>query len=84
MKIVKKHTLAKALSLISQLGITMLTPILICAFIGAYIDEKMNKAPIFSIIFIVLGVGAAFRNLFYHTSKQIGKDQNDKEEDHYE
>lgn len=65
---------AKNLSLISQLGITMITPILICTFIGIFIDEKINTPPIFTIIFILLGVGAAFRNLFYHTSKQIKKE----------
>lgn len=76
--------LAKALSLISQLGINMITPILICTFIGVYIDEKTNKTPLFTIIFILLGTGGAFRNLFYHTSKQIHKDQNKKKEDDYE
>ena len=82
--IVKNGTLAKALSLISQLGITMMTPILICTFIGVYIDEKTSKAPVFTIIFILLGTGGAFRNLFYHTSKQINKDQKNKKEDDYE
>lgn len=65
---------AKSLSLISQLGITMITPILICTFIGIFIDEKINSSPIFTIIFIVLGVAAAFRNLFYHTNKQVRKE----------
>lgn len=78
----KNSTLAKALSLISQLGINMITPILICTFIGVYIDEKTNKAPLFTIIFILLGTGGAFRNLFYHTSKQIHKDQKKKEDDY--
>lgn len=78
----KNSTLAKALSLISQLGINMITPILICTFIGVYIDEKTNKAPLFTIIFILLGTGGAFRNLFYHTSKQIQKDQKKKEDDY--
>ena len=65
---------AKSLSLISQLGITMITPISICTFIGIFIDEKVKTAPIFTIIFIILGVGAAFRNLFYYTSKQAKKE----------
>lgn len=80
----KNNTLAKALSLISQLGINMMTPILICTFIGVYIDEKTNKTPLFTIIFILLGTGGAFRNLFYHTSKQISNDKKNKKEDDYE
>ena len=78
----KSSTLTKALSLISQLGINMITPILICTFVGVYIDEKTNKAPLFTIIFILLGTGGAFRNLFYRTSKQIHKDQKKKEDDY--
>lgn len=70
----KMSSWAKHLSLISQLGITMITPILICTFIGVFIDEKTSTSPLFTIIFILLGVGAAFRNLFYHTSKQIKKE----------
>ncbi len=65
---------AKNLSLISQLGVTMITPILICTFIGIFVDEKIGTSPIFTLIFILLGVGAAFRNLFYYTSKQIKKE----------
>ena len=80
----KNNTLAKALSLISQLGITMMTPILLCTMIGVYIDEKTHLTPVFTIIFILLGTGGAFRNLFYHTSKQVSKDKKNKKEDDYE
>ena len=70
----KMGSWAKGLSLISQLGITMITPILICTLIGVFLDEKIHSSPIFTIVFILLGVAAAFRNLFYHTNKQIKKE----------
>lgn len=62
----------------------MITPILLCTFIGVYIDEKTQMTPVFSIIFILLGTASAFRNLFYHTSKQMGKDKKNKKEDDHE
>lgn len=80
----KNKNLVKGLSMISQLGITMITPILICTFLGVYIDERSHKSPLFTVIFIVLGTAAAFRNLFYHTMKQMKRDSKNKEEDHYE
>ncbi|SHJ85779.1 AtpZ/AtpI family protein [Tepidibacter formicigenes] len=52
------------LSLVSQIGFSMVTPILLCGWIGSKLDEKFNKEPLFFIIFILLGIGAAFLNLF--------------------
>lgn len=76
----KSRNIAKGLSMISQLGITMITPILICLLIGQFIDEISHKTPLFTIAFILLGTAAAFRNLFYHTMKQVKKDSKDKKE----
>ncbi len=78
----KLRHLGKSLNMISQLGITMITPILICTFIGVFLDNWSHKTPIFTVIFILLGAAAAFRNLLYHTMKQVKKDIKDKEEDH--
>lgn len=74
----KKKTWVRSLSLITQLGVVMITPILICTFIGIFLDEAAHKEPLFTIAFMLLGVGAAFRNLFYHTTKQAKK--NEKED----
>ena len=42
----------------------MITPILLGLFIGQKIDRWIGTENIFAIIFILLGVGAAFMNLF--------------------
>ncbi|KXZ40530.1 Putative F0F1-ATPase subunit Ca2+/Mg2+ transporter [Alkalithermobacter thermoalcaliphilus JW-YL-7 = DSM 7308] len=52
------------LSLLSQIGISMVTPIIVCVLIGNYIDERLNLSPLFLFIFIVLGVISAFINLY--------------------
>lgn len=59
----KKEDL-KALALLSQVGLLMAIPIFLCVFVGIWLDEKMGTNGLFLVIFILLGVMAAFRNLF--------------------
>lgn len=54
----------KNLALISQIGISMIAPILLGLWIGGKIDKWLSTSSIFSIIFMLLGVGGAFMNLF--------------------
>lgn len=72
------RSIIKALSLVSQLGISMLTPIFLCAFIGYKLDQWLGTGFWF-LIFIVLGICSAFRNVYYLTkefyTKNKGKDQ---------
>lgn len=74
----KKARWTRSLVLVSQLGISMITPILACTLIGAFLDNKLNTSPWFLIVFILLGVGAAFRNLFYIVGKEIKKGEKDE------
>lgn len=76
----KKRSWVSNLSLVTQLGVTMVTPILICTFIGIFIDEALHKTPLMTIVFILIGAAAGFRNLFYTASKQAKK--NEKEGRH--
>lgn len=69
-KILKYKNIVNQLSMITQLGIIMIVPIFFCLFIGEFIDKFTKCSPLFTIIFIVLGVAAAFRNLFYYGLKQ--------------
>ena len=53
------------LALISQIGISMMTPIILCMLLGNYIDKKLNNSqPISLVIFTILGVGTSFVSLF--------------------
>ncbi|MDE6182106.1 MAG: AtpZ/AtpI family protein [Eubacteriales bacterium] len=84
-----KNNFAKAFSLLSQVGINMIIPIILCVFIGKWIDEKLNTDPLFLIIFIILGVLSSFRNLYVlvikdykpETSEEILKNITEKEQD---
>lgn len=58
-----KDTL-KNLTLISQIGLSVVTPILMGVFLGQLLDKWFGTRSIFVIIFIVLGAGAGVLNLF--------------------
>lgn len=63
----------KTLGFFSTIGITMALSIALGAFIGIYIDKKFGTAPWFSLIFLGLGIAAAFRNLYilYKKAKKL-------------
>ena len=50
------------LSLVSQLMIII--PILGCAFLGKYLDDKFGTSPLLLLIFLVLGIGGAFSGVY--------------------
>ena len=54
----------KNLGYLSSIGFAMALSIAIGALIGYYIDKKFNTQPWFSLIFLGLGIAAAFRNLY--------------------
>lgn len=73
----------KGLTMISQLGITMLTPIFLCAWFGYSLDKWCSTSCWF-IILIVLGIMAAFRNAYYLTRQFYEKDlKKEREEAKY-
>lgn len=73
-----KRSVYKTLALISQLGISMIVPILLCTFLGSFLEEKLSL-PVF-IPLVILGVLAGFRNTYYLV-KDANKDPEEDDED---
>lgn len=63
----------KNLALVSQIGISMIVPILGGILLGAYLDKKLQTGVIFLIVFILAGVGSAFLSLFKIVTKDVNK-----------
>ncbi len=59
-----KKNIASAYSLVLGLGLNMVVIIFGCFFVGRLIDVKFGTEPIFMIIFLILGILSAFRNLY--------------------
>lgn len=60
----ENRPILKALSLILQLGITMMVPIFLCLFLGIWLDRLFGTG-FLVIVLLVLGMLAGFRNAYY-------------------
>jgi F0F1-type ATP synthase assembly protein I len=74
------NDILKALGLINHIAIAMMVPIIICLFIGVYLDNKFDKSPLFLSIFLVIGIAASFRNLYMMT-KTFSEDKKKRHKD---
>lgn len=64
----------KTLTLITQLGISMLVPIFLCAFLGVYLEEKFSISVFVPLL--ILGILAGGRNTY---KLAINASKNNKE-----
>ncbi|MBA1334064.1 MAG: hypothetical protein HPY66_1548 [Firmicutes bacterium] len=55
----------KYIALITQLGLSMALPIIFGVIVGRYIDKAVGTNSIFLLIFSIIGVLSAFRNLYH-------------------
>ena len=62
-----KQSVFRTFALISQLGISILVPILLCTFLGSWLEKRLSF-PVF-IPFIIIGVLAGMRNLARHANE---------------
>ena len=76
----KKYGYLANFALVSQIGIMMVIPIIFGVWLGGIIDKKLGTGVLFLIIFMIIGVGAAFRNIYLTVYKQFEKKEDDKDE----
>ncbi|OPY06956.1 MAG: putative F0F1-ATPase [Syntrophaceae bacterium PtaB.Bin095] len=58
----------------SSIGIAMVLAIFGCLYLGNWLDKKLGTIPYFTILFLVIGVVAGFKN-FYSLIKKNFKDE---------
>lgn len=58
----KNNVVFQTLSLISQLGISMIVPVLLCTALGVFLEKKFSLS--LTIPLIILGVLAGARNVY--------------------
>ena len=75
----KKNHVLQSLVMVTQFGINMLVPILLCTLLGVYIGEKFS-IPIITVPLFAVGALAGFRNVF-RLAKKLYEDKGDAEED---
>ncbi|MGN0244219.1 MAG: AtpZ/AtpI family protein [Lachnospiraceae bacterium] len=62
----------KTLALVTQLGISMITPVMLCVLIGVKIDERYHTH--WFLPLLLLGIAAGVRNV-YVLVKDINQDK---------
>lgn len=72
-----KKEVYRNMAMITQVGISMLAPIVLCVFIGYWIDEKWGWHTILPLL--ILGILAGCRNCYLLLKKLIQKDDEPKE-----
>ena len=60
---------AKALSMLSQIAITIIACVAVGIFIGWFLDNLLGTSPWLILIFTLLGIVAAFKSIFDFAKK---------------
>lgn len=72
----------KALTMVTQIGISMLVSVLGSGFIGLKLDQWLST-DCFFVIFLIMGILAAFRSLYFLTkqfyARNLEKEQKEQE-----
>ena len=72
-----KKSVFRSLALVTQFGITMLVPILLCTLIGVYLGKRF-QIPFITVPLFVIGALAGFRNVYVLAKKTYeNKDEKD-------
>lgn len=76
----QKRRLYRSLGFLSSLGISMVAATLLGLAIGYYLDQWLETRPIFTIIMLLFGIAAGFRNVYVLTSWELRRQQKDQDE----
>ena len=60
----QRRELIRALSSLSQVGITMVVCVLIGVFLGKFLDDRLGTAPWLLLVCSLLGVAAAIKSIY--------------------
>lgn len=65
-----KREILRNFVMITQIGILMVTTVMVSMFIGMFLDKVFKTEPIWLLVFSLLGIMAAFRNMYYYVMKE--------------
>lgn len=74
-----KKSVFRSLSLVMQLGLSVVTPIFLCVFAGNYIDSRFGVQTMVPLL--ILGTLAGGRSAYVLAQRMIAAEQRDDEEE---
>jgi len=48
----------------SSIGIAMVIAVFGCLYLGFYLDKRLGTGPVLTLLFLIIGVAAGFRNIY--------------------
>jgi ATP synthase protein I len=55
----------------SSIGIAMVLAIFGCLLLGSYLDRQFDSGHVFTIVFLMIGISAGFRNIYVLIKKNF-------------
>lgn len=74
-----RRQLYKSLGFLSSLGISMVAATIIGLAMGYYLDVWLETSPWLTMLFLVFGIAAGFRNLFVLSNRELKRQQREDE-----
>ncbi len=74
-----KKELFKSLGLLSTIGISMVASTLIGLAMGYYLDRWLETSPWLTLLFLLFGIVAGFRNIFILTRRELRRQKQEDE-----
>lgn len=59
----------------SSIGIAMVLAIFGCLLLGSYLDRKFDSGQVFTIVFLLIGISAGFRNIYIVIKRNFHDDE---------
>lgn len=66
-----KSNVLYAITYLSQIGFIMVASVAIGVFLGKVLDDLLGTTPLLLLVFSLIGVGAAIRNIYTMSTKQV-------------
>ncbi len=73
----KNRKVFKSFVMVTQIGISMMVPIFLCAALGVWLN-RITGADACFLVAIFIGIGAAFRNMYVLTKSFYSKDMKEE------
>jgi ATP synthase protein I len=74
----KDRKLLRVLGALSTVGITLVVATVIGYYIGHYLDGRYGTTPWLTLVFLLLGIAAGFKNLYDQTRRLMDVDTKHK------
>ncbi len=78
----KDRKFYRMLGILSTVGITLVVATVIGYFAGSWLDRRFDTYPWLTLVFLLLGIAAGFKNLFEQARKILRMDDQDDQERH--